>query len=101
MAPEQASRYWGRIDTRTDIYGIGAVLFALLTGRPPWIGRRLPDILAQVISAAPVIAPTGLRPELPHPVSDLCRKCLSKAQADRYQTVQDVHSALTRLIGAC
>jgi eukaryotic-like serine/threonine-protein kinase len=101
MAPEQASRLWGQIDTRTDIYGIGAVLYTLLTGRPPWPGRRLPDILADVISAAPVIPPTRLRPDLPEPVSDLCRTCLSKAQAHRYQTVQDVHSALSRLIGEC
>lgn len=94
MAPEQASRYWGRIDARTDVYGVGAVLFTLLTGRPPWIGRRLPDILADVISASPVVAPTSLRPELPQSVSDLCRKCLSKAPEERYQTVEEVCSAL-------
>jgi eukaryotic-like serine/threonine-protein kinase len=99
MAPEQASRLWGQIDTRTDIYGIGAVLYTLLTGGPPWLGRRLPDILADVISAVPVIAPNSFRPDLPEPVSDLCGKCLSKAQADRYQTVHDVRSALTKLIG--
>src|SRR3954468_6214413 len=79
MAPEQASRCWGPIDRRTDVYGIGAVLYALLTGRPPWGGRRLPDVLADVISAAPVVPPISLRPDLPRSLSDLCRKCLSKA----------------------
>ena len=54
MAPEQASPIWGPIDHRTDVYGIGAVLFTLLTGRPPFVGRRLPDVLAQVVSATPV-----------------------------------------------
>jgi len=60
MAPEQASRSWGPIDHRTDVYGIGAVLFALLTGRPPFVGGRLPDILADVIAATPVVSPTHL-----------------------------------------
>ena len=81
MAPEQASRSYGEIDARTDIYGVGAILFTLLTGRPPWVGRRLPDILADVISAAPVIPPTCVRPDLPESVSELCRKCLSKVPA--------------------
>jgi tRNA A-37 threonylcarbamoyl transferase component Bud32 len=99
MAPEQASRSWGPIGIRTDVYGIGAVLFALLTGRPPWVGRRLPDILADVISAAPVIPPASLRADLPKPISDLCRKCLSKAPEDRYATVQEVSIVLKGLIG--
>jgi eukaryotic-like serine/threonine-protein kinase len=100
MAPEQACRYWGRIDTRTDVYGVGAVLFALLIGRPPWIGRRLPDILAEVISSSPVVAPISLRPDLPESISDLCRKCLSKAPEERYHTVQQVRSALIEIKGS-
>ncbi len=101
MAPEQAARCWGPIATQTDVYGIGAVLFTLLTGRPPWIGRRLPDILAQVVSAAPAVSAASLRSDLPKLVSDLCRKCLSKAPEDRYRTVQDLRSVLTALHGTC
>jgi tRNA A-37 threonylcarbamoyl transferase component Bud32 len=95
MAPEQVSRSWGPIDVRTDIYGIGAVLFTFLTGRPPWIGRRLPDILADVASSSPVIPPASLRPDLPKPISDLCRRCLAKVPSDRYPTVMDLRTALT------
>jgi serine/threonine protein kinase len=95
MAPEQAARTWGPIDVRTDVYGVGAVLHALLTGRPPWVGRRLPDILADVSSAAPVIPPTSLRPDLPESLSHLCRKCLSKSPEGRYPSVQEVRWALT------
>ena len=73
MAPEQASRSWGEIDVRTDVYGIGAVFYTLVTGRPPWVGRRLPDVLANVISAAVVIPPVNLRPDMPSGLSDLCR----------------------------
>lgn len=99
MAPEQASRAWGDVGIRTDVYGLGAVLFALLTGRPPWVGRRLGDILAQVTSAAPVVAPKNLRPDLPESVDGICRKCLSKAAADRYSTLEEVRSDLTGLFG--
>jgi eukaryotic-like serine/threonine-protein kinase len=98
MAPEQASRSWGPIDRRTDVYGIGAVLFALLTGRAPFVGGRLPDILAEVIALTPVISPVCLRPGLSEPLSDLCRKCLSKAPDARYQTVREVRSALARML---
>src|SRR5262249_36022419 len=68
MAPEQASRCWGPIDERTDVYGIGAILYTLLTGRPPCVGRRLPEILADVIRAAPVISPAMRPPALPTPL---------------------------------
>jgi RNA polymerase sigma factor (sigma-70 family) len=101
MAPEQACRHWGPIGVPTDVYGLGAILYSLLTGRPPWIGRRLPDILADVTSAAPVIAPARIRPDLPKPVSDLCRKCLSKAPEDRFATIQDVRSVLADLVDQC
>ncbi len=99
MAPEQVSRYWGRIDQRTDVYGIGAVLFTLLTGRPPHVGRRLPDILADVVSATPVVSMSNLRPDLPESVVELCRKCLRKAPEERYRTVREVKAALIDLVG--
>jgi DNA-directed RNA polymerase specialized sigma24 family protein len=99
MAPEQVARCWGPIDQRTDVYGLGAVLFALLTGRPPHRGRRLPDILADVVSAATVIPAASLRPDLPEALGELCRRCLCKAPEGRYQTVREVRSALAALIG--
>jgi serine/threonine protein kinase len=94
MAPEQASRAWGPIDHRTDVYGIGAVLFALLTGRPPFIGGRLADILADVVASTPVVSPALLRSGLSEPLNDLCRRCLSKVPEARFQTVREVRSAL-------
>jgi eukaryotic-like serine/threonine-protein kinase len=97
MAPEQVSRSWGALSPRTDVYGVGAVLFTVLTGRPPWPGRRLPDILADVTSSTPVIAPERIRPELPQSLSEICRRCLAKAPDDRYASLEDVQAALTRL----
>jgi eukaryotic-like serine/threonine-protein kinase len=97
MAPEQASPSWGPIDRRTDVYGIGAVLFALLTSRPPFVGRRLPDILTEVISATPVVSPASIRPELPEAVTDFCGKCLAKEKTDRFPGIREVRSALEKL----
>jgi eukaryotic-like serine/threonine-protein kinase len=98
MAPEQVSRSWGKIDARTDVYGVGAVLFTLLTGRPPWIGQRLEDILSSVASSTPVIAADTLRPEIPRSLSAICRKCLAKRPAQRPSGLQDVREALTRFV---
>jgi serine/threonine protein kinase len=97
MAPEQISHVWGNIDTRTDVYGVGAVLFTLLTGRPPWIRPSLAEILADVTSTIPVIAPDRIRAEIPQSVNELCRKCLSKPPEGRYQSVQDLRLALTHI----
>jgi hypothetical protein len=97
MAPEQASPCWGSIDLRTDIYGIGALLFTLLTGRAPFLGRRLPDILAQVISATPVIELATLRPDLPRSLSDFCLRSLAKEQSARFPNVRELRSALEDL----
>ncbi len=100
MAPEQVSRAWGDIDVRTDVYGVGAVLFTLLTGRPPWIGARLPEILADVTSPVPVIDPRRFKAGIPETLSTLCRKCLSKAPRERFESVQNLRSALLQLIQA-
>jgi eukaryotic-like serine/threonine-protein kinase len=97
MAPEQASSLWGDIGIHTDVYGIGAVLYALLTGRPPWTGARLPDILADVISAGAVTRPIQLCPEIPRPLSDLCAKCLAKPIDERYLAVRDLRLALSAI----
>jgi serine/threonine protein kinase len=98
MAPEQASRSWGEVGMRTDVYGVGAILFTVLTGRPPWIGRSLPDILTHVISAAPVLSPSDLRSDLPEAISTICRTCLSKRPDARYPTIRHIRSALTGFV---
>ena len=94
MAPEQVSRIWGSIDRRTDVYGIGAVLFTLLTGRPPIVGPGLADILAEVIATTALPCPGELRPDLSRCLVEVCRRCLSKSPADRYPSVREVRSAL-------
>jgi tRNA A-37 threonylcarbamoyl transferase component Bud32 len=97
MAPEQVSRVWGPIDHRTDVYGVGAVLFALLTGRPPIVGRRLPDVLAEVVRGAPVVPPAQLRRDLPALLNEICVRCLAKPPEARFPTVAELGSALAQL----
>lgn len=97
MAPEQVDAWWGAVDVRTDVYGLGAVLYALLTGTAPWPGRRLPDVLAQVACGAPVASPKSIRPEMPEALDHICRRCLAKPPAERYATASELRGALLAL----
>ncbi len=97
MAPEQASDGWGPVDERTDIYGLGAVLFALLAGRPPHSGRTVPDVLAQVASGKPIEALARLRPDLPASVCHICQTCLAKPPHARFASMAALRAALTNI----
>jgi serine/threonine protein kinase len=99
MAPEQAVGAAGAIDPRTDVYGLGAVLYALLTGQAPWTGRSVPEILARVIGDAPVVPPIRIRPDLAPAINDVCERCLAKPPRDRFGTIDDVRTALLRALG--
>ncbi len=90
MAPEQVSPVWGEVDERTDIYGIGAVLYNLLTLRPPWVGRSLPDVLWDVVSRKRVTPVRVLRPDLPDAVAQICDTCLAKSPGDRFSSVSQL-----------
>ena len=101
MAPEQVSAYWGPISPQTDVYGLGAVLYTLLTERPPWTGRTLADVLAGVVSAMPMASPDTLRPDLPAAVSETCGRCLSKPPGARFSDVAELRQALQENVAIC
>lgn len=94
MAPEQVSRQFGHISVRTDVYGLGATLYALLTGRPPFSGDRASDVLAQVISAKTPTILTDIRPEVPPEFSNACIRCLAKNPKGRFPSVAALLCAL-------
>jgi tRNA A-37 threonylcarbamoyl transferase component Bud32 len=99
VAPEQISDYWGPISERTDVYGLGSVLFALLTGRPPHSGKRVGDILTNVISAQSIPSPRDLRPDISSQLNHICQTCLAKEPAQRFATAAELQTALDAWLG--
>jgi WD40 repeat protein/predicted Ser/Thr protein kinase len=97
MAPEQASTKFGPIGPQTDVFGIGATLYYLLTDRPPFRGEKFADTLNAVIRTDPV-RPRTLRPGVPLDLETICIRCLEKRPAKRYRTAQEVADELGRFL---
>jgi serine/threonine-protein kinase len=87
MAPEQASGRIDQIGPVTDVHGLGAILYEILTGRPPFRGGDTQDVLRQVVREPPT-APRGLAPHTPPPLEAVCLKALAKKPADRYPSAR-------------
>jgi serine/threonine protein kinase len=99
MSPEQVNpSEYGDVGATTDVYGLGAVLYHLLTGAPPFTGRAAVVVMRKVTRKAPK-SPRELNPSIPAPLADLCLRCLAKSQADRPQTALAFAEALARAAG--
>jgi eukaryotic-like serine/threonine-protein kinase len=92
MSPEQlqASK---QIDQRTDIWGLGVILYELLTGEAPFTGDTMPEVVHQIASEAP-IPPRVLRPEIPVGLEAVITRCLAKERDGRFANVADFARAL-------
>jgi hypothetical protein len=96
MAPEQAGG-GNTADIRSDIYGLGAILYELLTGIPPFMGNDKAAVLQQIQTEDPV-APRRLQPRLSRDIETICLKCLSRHPADRYSSATAVAADLAAFL---
>jgi len=97
MAPEQAEGRTAEIDVRTDLYSLGATLYEMLTGRPPFVGGSVVETLDQVRHHEPV-APRLLNPGVPHDLETICLRCLEKDRARRFSSADDLAGELGRYL---
>jgi PAS domain S-box-containing protein len=95
MAPEQAEGRLDQIDQRTDIYGLGAILYEILTGRPPFVGSNTFDVLKKAIQGKPP-APGEIVPDVPPGLESACLKALAKDPDKRYASAADLGQEVQR-----
>jgi WD40 repeat protein len=97
MAPEQAEGRLDDIGPATDVYGLGTILYELLTGQPVFRGANDADTLRKVVLDEPV-APRSLSDQIPRDLEAVCLKCLQKEPARRYPTAGRLAADLRRVL---
>ena len=99
LSPEQATG--GPVDARSDLFALGAVLYESIAGRPPFSGKGVVEIAAQVIHVAPR-PPSALNPNVPPELDRISLKALAKRPEDRFQSadefISDLESTVTPVL---
>jgi eukaryotic-like serine/threonine-protein kinase len=97
MPPEQAQGRTREISARSDIFSLGAILYELLCGEPPFRAPTPYEMLKQVIESDPV-PPRQKNPKIPRDLETICLKCLEKRPAKRYSTAREMADELGRFL---
>jgi serine/threonine-protein kinase len=97
MAPEQASGARKGLAATTDVYGLGAIFYEILTGQPPLRADTVPETVVAVLERDPA-PPRDLRPDIPNELETICLKCLEKSPQNRYATPAALADELDRFL---
>src|SRR5262249_30351686 len=95
MAPEQAAGRLDLVERCSDVYGLGAILYELLTGRPPFTAPNTQEVLQRVQNEEPE-KPRGVCPDVPPALEAVCLRALAKKQPDRYSSAEDLAKDVKR-----
>jgi serine/threonine-protein kinase len=97
MPPEQAAGSRREIGEASDIYSLGAILYAMLTGRPPFVAESPVEVILQVLERDPEL-PQKINPAVPSELAAICLKCLEKSADRRYISAQALAADLERFL---
>jgi serine/threonine protein kinase len=98
MAPEQAGEDAAQVGPQCDVYSLGAVLYHMLAGRPPFLEQSAVKTVMKVISPEPPLPLSTFRSDVPPKLEHICMKCLRKNADDRYQSADALLRRFRRLL---